>query len=462
MQAWTCLTDSADSRWGVIESVKKSTAMDAEAAHAAIQRSMIELILEKPFYGLLLMKFRRRRDPALSGPMAIGVDEEGSIALFYNEHYMWCMKRKSEKLDLSDFSKLRPFKDTEMCALLEHEALHLIERHFARREWRDSEVFNVAADLSINCLITGLPPHALFPKDFSFPPNLSVEAYYDLLVERIQSGRKCPDAEGKTDASVRKSLCPDCKGSPLDSHDHWVSNGSTNWAVVEDLARSAVDSAVRETGGVEAARGYLPPKVLEIVDAAITKPYDWRPILRRFCWGEVKIGTYATWSHPHRRLGSAAPGRRHKRTGTVAVLIDTSASISPADLAQFRAEVERISQSVQVVVAECDDTIREIYVVRPRARYPRTEFKGGGGTVLTPVFEAIARKHVGMKHPASHLLSRAKALIVLTDGMAIVPKVNITGLPVMWAVTPGGKRPAEYGHEIHVGDWKEAPGRREP
>ncbi len=132
--------------------------------------------------------------------------------------------------------------------------------------------------------------------------------------------------------------------------------------------------------------------------------------------------------------------------------MDTSGSIAETDLAQFFAELKAIAESVQLVAVECDAAIQDVYEFKRNSALPK--FKGGGGTDFTQVFEAVAGRLKDRVHPKQGHLADCEALVILTDGAASVPQQNITGRPVLWALTPGGKRPVAYGEEIRIGDWK--------
>lgn len=82
----------------------------------------------------------------------------------------------------------------ELIGLILHEVSHLLLAHHQRRGGRDPELWNVAADLTVNDrLLTeghALPPDGQFVKDYQLPGNLSAEQYFRHLEDRRDVKRK--------------------------------------------------------------------------------------------------------------------------------------------------------------------------------------------------------------------------------------------------------------------------------
>lgn len=411
-----------------------------------VTRAIGRLIIAKPFYGYLLSQFRRERAPSLDAPMGVGVDSRGDLVLYVNEARMVCPADGSRTLDFS--KPTRPWSDTEMTAVLEHECLHVVHDHISRREWRDGHLFNIATDIAINPMIAGLPKIALWPKDFGLEEGRSAEAYYDAL----QKDPKANPPPTQGDGTPQRGAC---SHGPIDDHSAWDASAIPK-GMRREIVRQAIGKAYRRHKQ-STGHGNLPDGIERAIAEALKPPYDWKPLLRRFCHGACKLGRKATRYRPHRRYGEFFPGQRPKRAGKVAVLIDTSGSIAADDLGQFFAELKAIAANVQLVAVECDAAIQDVYEFKRSSPVPK--FKGGGGTDFTQVFEAVAGRLKERVHAKQDWLADCEALILLTDGAATVPDTNPTGRPVLWALTKGGKKPAPYGEEIYIGDWKEIPGR---
>ena len=119
--------------------------------------------------------------------------------------------------------------------------------------------------------------------------------------------------------------------------------------------------------------------------------------------------------------GDPNAGTRVKREKCVAVVIDTSASISMDQLELFSAEIYGIWRSgADVHIVECEASVQRDY---PYKGKPLDNVQGGGGTSFDPAFEWLKNMRNG----------RFDACIYLTDGMASAP-VARPRCPVMWVL----------------------------
>ena len=106
----------------------------------------------------------------------------------------------------------------------------------------------------------------------------------------------------------------------------------------------------------------------------------------------------------------------------MAVVIDTSGSISVDQLELFSAEIHGIWRSgADVHILECDSSLQRTY---PYKGKPLKNVQGGGGTSFDPAFEWLKNMRNG----------RFDACIYLTDGMADAPTIRPRCL-VMWVLT---------------------------
>jgi len=110
---------------------------------------------------------------------------------------------------------------------------------------------------------------------------------------------------------------------------------------------------------------------------------------------------------------------------TVAVVVDTSGSMSPDDLAQCIADIASLTRSVAgaaggvpVRVIPCDAAAGPMSLVRTKADVPRIELTGGGGTDMRVGIEA-----------AANLRPMPEVIVVLTDGYTPWPSAPPTAAP---------------------------------
>lgn len=234
-------------------------------------------------------------------------------------------------------------------------------------------------------------------------------------------------------------------GDPPTSH-HDCGSGSggprRDWEVPhassEDGSVDPGDAElVRDTVAHEVRRhqktvGNVPGGLARWADARLTPVVDWHTQLRAIV--TKTIGTTAgrrdySYQRPSRRSapGVVLPGMVAHAPPSVAVVIDTSGSMAPSDLARALAEtgeiVQRLGRSKRGVrVLACDSAPHEAQVVRD-VRNVRLE--GGGGTDMES----------GIRY-ALDLKPRPDLVVVITDGYTpwpIQPPVPPT--PIVAVIT---------------------------
>ena len=96
------------------------------------------LMIREPFYGLFLSSLNKIITDSVS-TLAVGLDGINTN-LYINENF-W-----------------NSLTDTEQIAVLKHELIHICFFHLTlRSSFANNELFNIAADLEVNQLITELP-----------------------------------------------------------------------------------------------------------------------------------------------------------------------------------------------------------------------------------------------------------------------------------------------------------------
>ena len=136
-----------------------------EKAMKKIEKAIIDLLCEQPFFGTLLLEIKiEKADPSLLCPTMI-VYPHGIIR--FNEEFVLTLTNPQLK------------------AVLCHEILHLALLHFVRQATRDRKVWNIATDLEINGYLAennfSLPSAALIPPQDK--RGLSAEDWYKKLLE---------------------------------------------------------------------------------------------------------------------------------------------------------------------------------------------------------------------------------------------------------------------------------------
>ena len=315
--------------------------------------------------------------------------------------------------------------DAERVGVICHETLHVALRHHCRREGRNPEIFNIAADLAINQLILAagftLPRGRLMPGEgqyASFPLDKSTEEYYLML-----RGASPPGGCGRAD--------PGGCGQVLDTKDPAkASEQDGKW-----------QAAVARAERASRTRGELPGGLARTAGQILHPPADWRDILREFVSAVSRDDS--SWCKPNRRFisqGLYLPGRHGQRLGTVVAAIDRSGSVGNHDLAVMANELEAIATAYEceVVIIHHDSKVTQVDEWNPSDGPMPLEAPGGGGTSHRCVFEKI--EELGVE-PA--------CIVCLTDCYTVYPS-RPPDFPVLWAVVNNVNPKPPFGQVVQV------------
>jgi len=383
------------------------------------------LLLDFPWFGTLAM--RLKIEESIDCP-TFRVD---GTTMEYNAEFM---------------SKLT---DSELTAVLAHEVMHCALLHPYRRENRDNKLWNVATDYAINGEL--VKAGMKLPKGVKLDPQfdgLSAEVIYARLQKQAPPGgggeNQSQEPEPATgtvqDAPARGDQGPTDQTSQQDSqktgaHDQPQQMTESDWKI-----------AAEQASAVGKAAGNLPGSAAESVKNARTTPADWRAILREFI-SQTAPSDYS-WTAPNRRYISSGlylPGTIKENIGHIAVVIDTSASISRRALEEFSAEVTAIAHEARaekITVLYCDTKVHRQEEYGPDEDIT-LECPGRGGTAFQPAFDHVAQWE---EQPA--------ALVYFTD-LDSSDKPAEPEYPVLWATDESVTLPPPFGQLARVGTYGE-------
>lgn len=364
-----------------------------------VSRCAMALVLEEPFYGHLLAGVNRVID--YQTPTAAVAIRNTRPILIVNPHFF--LKRLTKK--------------KERVAVLKHEVLHLLFQHLFRmgQPRIDPFLFNLAADIVVNqfigkkwCLPDGAITLDYFPIDFELEPDKTVEWYYKKLLAEADK--------------IDKELMPSHS-----DHEGWYTNDSeSNHNTEKSIARHNFSRLVRDAkqrGEKDFAQ--LPEPIKQIVSALIEQlepTIDWRRVLRMFSNASRKTRVANTLRRPSKRYGTY-PGIKIKRHHRLAVIIDTSGSISDDELSLFFAEVHAIwRQGTEITLIEADDSVQRTSEYNGNG--PPDNIAGRSGTAFNPALQWV-----------QDATPTYDAAIYLTDGYAMPPTVN-PNCKLLWVLTP--------------------------
>jgi len=376
-----------------------------------ISRCIIKMLLKEPFYAHFLSGIIREVTDKV--PTAAVGFKSGKIALYVNENFF-----------------LKELRSAERVAVIKHETLHIIFKHLFRMKTKDydNKLFNIAADLVVNQLISPwkLPDSAVtletFP-ELKLPPDKSVEWYYENLKKTASKDKEykksLQEIFDKMDASGGG-------GRYHSDHRMWGENEKFSMEVVETEVDRMIIQARDRTPIKD--HGTIPLGIQSLIKNIVEKrnpQINWKRALKIFSSTSRKTRVYHTLKRVSKRFGTR-PGIKIKRFQKLAVAIDTSGSINIDDFNDFFGEIHSMWRfGAEIDVLECDAEIQKKYSYRGRI----PEFiHGGGGTSFDPVFE----------HIKSNRFERYDGCIYLTDGYAPEPTIK-PPCKVFWCITKDGE-----------------------
>ena len=142
--------------------------------------------------------------------------------------------------------------------------------------------------------------------------------------------------------------------------------------------------------------------------------FDWRGYIRRFTGISTKVFTKKLRRKENRRYDDN-PGLKIKMRQHMLLAIDTSGSVSNAELMEFMNEIHHIYKSgVDITILQCDTRITSI---EPYKGKKELEVHGRGGTEFDPVLEYYNAHN-----------KKYTSLVYFTDGEAytsVKPRGNV-------------------------------------
>ena len=300
----------------------------------------------------------------------------------------WCATLATDGRNFyynNDFvNKLKP-KEAEFG--FAHEVLHNVFDHMGRRDHRDPQLSNIAADYAVNQILKDerigeVPSWIKIFQDNKYR-GMSYEQIYDDLYEKAEKidisslgelldehldGEGDGDGEGE-DGDIDGSG----KGRPRYTE--------AEKKAIRDEIKEAMVAAAQSAGA-----GKVPAGVRRLISDFTEPKMDWRQLLRMNIQSILKSNF--SFSRPNRKsqhCGAVLPGMMNEETIDVSVAIDMSGSISDAMAKDFLSEVKGIMDEYVDFKLDlwCFDT--QVYNY---ARFTGDtadeimsyEVKGGGGT----------------------------------------------------------------------------------
>lgn len=268
--------------------------------------------------------------------------------------------------------------DEQRSGVLIHEFYHLVFEHVtgrlpdelagamsgnpSREQQQLFKLWNIAADLSINCLIgrENLPEQCCYPGVGMFedlPSGQTAEWYYAEVKKMADEAKKNQDGEGDGQGGEGSGGFDPDQAGQFDDHGSWSDEASKE---MQEIAKQRLQEAVKKAAQ-EASQsnswGSVSNQVRKDILDRITPRVDWKKVLRYFCKTSQRADRRSTPKRLNRRYAYIHPGRRVKRTANIAISIDQSGSVDDAMLAAFYSELNKLSSIATFTVIPFDDKV---------------------------------------------------------------------------------------------------------
>lgn len=293
--------------------------------------------------------------------------------------------------------------------VLAHEMMHIMLKHGLRRNGRDPEIWNIAADFAINIILRdhGFKLwqhcwHDKFPADNpktgqkGTPVNWtgkSAEEIYNLIMEEL---KKNPQAGGTGGGNMDKDLR---EPGDLDG----AAQGALERQIDQKIAQAAMAAKLS---------GQLSAQLDQLVQGILNPPLTWQELLREFATRVTNDNE--SWNHRNRRIADVyLPSRRNLTMGELVGIGDTSGSLTGSGIfAQIGAEIEEIREQVKperIRWIWADDEECNLEQIFEADEEVMLTPKGGGGT--------------DMRRPLKHIEQFDPVVgILVTDGYTPWPE----------------------------------------
>jgi predicted metal-dependent peptidase len=375
-----------------------------------ITKARSNLVLTAPFFASLALKMRLVEDSRCKTMWTDG------ISMGYNPAFV-------ESLPLE-----------QVKGLICHEVMHVACGHNTRRGQRDHEKWNVACDYAVDPIVKEAGFTQPWENINSKYDNWEAERIFKDLIQSNNAKNREYDKGGagqninSQDSNNNKQQnydreylygCGEVRDLP-------AKNGGKASKAEKRQAEQEQKIAVKQAAQIAKSQGALPNSLERLVNIITEPKIAWREVLARFLTENAR-NDYS-WQRPNPRFiqqGLYLPELKNPELGLVALLVDTSGSITQKDLNDFASEILGILAvyKTELMVIYVDAAVQGFDVISSDDTELNLELKGGGGTDYRPGFTWL--QEVG---------HQPTAVVYMTDGYCrSFP--DEPDFPTLWVLT---------------------------
>ena len=373
-----------------------SGATEAEIENFKIDKYLVSLMLNEPFFSHILRTFNKVKTNAI--PTAGVAVKDYEVTLLWNPEF------------------LASLESIQVKGTLKHECYHVIFKHCTSRRKTPHILWNWATDLAINSMIREeeLPAGGLIPgKELdlskiedaktlekwkpvsdliaSLPTRMSSEWYFS----RLQQDKDISDA---IESSGSQEFI-------IDDHGEWGEMSDEERQVMEGKIKQALAESVKRCDS-SGQWGSVPSEMRETLREMVSDVIPWQKLIKSFCGRLQRMNKRRTMKRINRKYPYIHSGIRRDHTSAIAVYMDQSASVSSEDVSLLFGELNNLAKKVSFTLFPFDTQVDEdaAIVWRKGKKVPPHRSRSGGTS-----FHAV-QKHFNDN------TDRFDGMIVLTDG----------------------------------------------
>ena len=370
----------------------------------SLSKASKDLMLKEPYYGFFLITLNKLWD-SKRVPTA-GVSKNGiNYQLAINPEF-WEGLNENQRL-----------------GILKHELLHIAFGHLTTFfKFSNHKLANVAMDMEINQYIESswlpggeyskeeydeikkkvteevkaaieaeLSPEEILEISKKCPGRgILIEDYADLNLDlkagcryyydKLKELKDKKDNEGTCGNDSMDELLDDIEAGNIPDHGTWEEFENLTEAeqkLIEKQLQKILSDAKDQT---IKKRGTVPGEIegIIVIEEIVAAKFDWRGYIRRFTGVSTKVFTKKIRRKENRRF-SDNPGLKIKMKQHMLLAIDTSGSVSDAELKEFMNEIHHIYKAgVDITIVQCDTRITSI---KPYTGKHELEVQGRGGRI---------------------------------------------------------------------------------
>jgi len=371
---------------------EKDPNVNSEKVKEKLTTARIALLIRNPFFGNLVT--RLKLVDATDWCATAATDGRN---FYYNENFLNTLSQKQTEF------------------LFGHEILHCVYDHFTRRDGRDPQVYNIAADYCVNGdlirhnvgeVITQVKPF----HDTKYYGWSSEQVYDDIFEkyddEQLEQLGKLLDEHIDWESGDGEGPNGETKQDPNSKGGNRPGYSKDELKAIRDEMKEAMVSAAQAAGV-----GNVPAGVARMIKDLTEPKMNWRELLNQQIQSVLK--TNYSFMRPSRKgwhTSAVLPGMDFDQTIDICIAIDMSGSIGELEARDFLSEIKGICDQyddykIKVWCFDTDCYGEEDFTPDSGNNIEDYELVGGGGTDFDANWEYMKAQGI-----------EPKKFIVFTDG----------------------------------------------